>query len=415
LLHLPGLETSCKRTPGPWAADDSGFYFTADEGREFSGLFFYDRVTGTAVPVAEPDWDVTEPTGDREGRRLLYSVNEDGFTRPYLQDLTSGDMIALPPALGEGVIATYAISPDGNKLACRMSAANLAPECYVHDLVAGTTTRLTYSLLGGIDEADLRVPELVRFPTFDGRLIPGWLYKPRDLAAGARIPAVLVLHGGPEGQEQPDYGPQYQYLLDQGIAVLAPNIRGSTGYGKTYQRLILRDWGGGDLKDLEACAQYLRSLPWVDPERIAVMGGSYGGFATLQAVTRLPEYWACGVDFCGPSNLVTLTRSVPPTWRAMLKDWVGDPEEDREMLVERSPITYVDNVRCPLLVLQGAMDPRVVKAESDQMVERLRDRGIPVEYLVFEDEGHGLTKRHNLLAGTRAMSGYLVKHLKPQA
>jgi dipeptidyl aminopeptidase/acylaminoacyl peptidase len=195
------------------------------------------------------------------------------------------------------------------------------------------------------------------------------------------------------------------------IGVLATNIRGSTGYGKTYQKLIHRDFGGADLLDWEHAALYLRGLPWVDPARLGVFGGSYGGFATLSCVTRLPEYWAAAVDIVGPSNLITFARAVPPAWKRMMKQWVGDPDEDAEMLRERSPITYVDNVRAPLLVIQGANDPRVVKPESDQMVERLRELGRTVEYMVFDDEGHGFTKTANSLKALKASAEWLEKHL----
>lgn len=193
--------------------------------------------------------------------------------------------------------------------------------------------------------------------------------------------------------------------------MLAPKIRGSTGYGKSYQLLIHRDWGGGELRDIEASAHYLQRLEWVDPRRLAIHGGSFGGFATLSAMTRLPQYWACGVDIVGPSNLVTFVRAVPPYWRHMTTRWVGDPDQDREVLMERSPITYVYNLSAPLMILQGARDPRVVKAESDQMVERLRALGREVKYHVFEDEGHGFTKRANQMRAYRLISDFLFRHL----
>jgi len=224
---------------------------------------------------------------------------------------------------------------------------------------------------------------------------------------------VLSIHGGPEAQEQATYSYNglYQYWLNQGLGVLAPNIRGSTGYGISYQKLIHRDFGGSDLKDIEYAAKYLQSLDWVDKNRVAIFGGSYGGFAVLSALTRLPEYWAVGVDIVGPSNLVTFTKNVPSFWKPIMKEWVGDPEEDRDMLMERSPITYVDHVRAPLLVIQGANDPRVVKSESDQMVERIRKNGGDVRYYIDEEEGHGATRRENLLVWLKLVAGYLDEQL----
>jgi dipeptidyl aminopeptidase/acylaminoacyl peptidase len=346
-------------------------------------------------------------------RRLVWVVDEDGISRFHARDLETGRDLEVAE-LPAGWCLHLAVAPGGRRLAALIGTATRPFDVYVAELGpvgngAGPATRLTESFLGGIPEAELVEPELVRYPTFDGRQVPAWLYRPRG--AAAPTPALVSIHGGPEFQERPGASSSfafYQYLLSRGIAVLAPNIRGSTGYGKTYQRLIHRDWGGGDLRDIEASARYLCSLPWVDP---AVYGGSFGGFATLSAMTRLPQYWACGVDLVGPSNLVTFVRAVPPHWRRMTTRWVGDPDADRELLLERSPITYVEQVRAPLMVLQGAHDPRVVQPESDQMVARLRELGREVEYHVFEDEGHGFTKRANQLRAYRLIGDFLSRHL----
>lgn len=193
--------------------------------------------------------------------------------------------------------------------------------------------------------------------------------------------------------------------------MLAPNIRGSIGYGRTYQQLIFRDWGGGDLADLRCAVEWLRAQDWVDPDRIGVYGGSYGGFAALSCLTRLPEYWAAGVAVASAANLVSWTRSVPPTWHRLMARWVGDPETEEDFLLAHSPITYVDQLTAPLLMLQGAKDPRAVVAESDQLVARLRERDRPVEYVVFEDEGHGFTRRANLLRAMELTAGWFTRHL----
>src|SRR5690606_946879 len=177
-----------------------------------------------------------------------------------------------------------------------------SPEVYVVELATGQARRLTDNMLGGLSPEDLVAPELIRYPSTDDLRVPAWIYRPR---VAGRLPVVLSIHGGPEAQERPKYTPLYQYLCSRGIAVMAPNIRGSTGYGKRYQRLIHRDWGGGDLRDLDHAVRWLRAQDWVDPDRIGVFGGSYGGFATLSCVTRLPDYWAAAVDIVGASNLVT--------------------------------------------------------------------------------------------------------------
>ncbi|MGH2514231.1 MAG: S9 family peptidase [Ktedonobacterales bacterium] len=401
--------------PGPWLPDSSGFYVLLDRGREFKGVALYELASGELRWVLAPEWDIENLALSADGRRMVWVQNESGASQLYLRD---GDETALRVVgLPRGVIEALDLSPDGTTLALRINAATAPAEIYVvtlGDLYARETPllrRLTYGMLGGLTPDDLSAPELVSFPTFDGREIPAWLYRPRGVSEHHQGALLISIHGGPESQERVEYRAFYQYLLKRGIAVLAPNIRGSTGYGASYQKLIHRDWGGAELKDIEAAAQYARTLPWVAAHRIGVYGGSFGGFATLSAVSRLPEYWAAAVDIVGPSNLLTFVRSVPPTWRRMMADWVGDPESDADMLRERSPITYVADVRAPLLVLQGANDPRVVKAESDQMVERLRHGGRDVEYVVFDDEGHGFAKRANQLRGYWLAAEFLVKHL----
>lgn len=396
--------------PVAWMAGGT-LLLASNQGREFTGLAALDpRRPGELRWVYAPDWDIEEGDVDPEGRLAAVVVNEAGLSRLRLLDVEGGRVLQ-EHAVPAGVVSTVKLSHDGRQAALFIGTASRPPEVHVLDLTSGRLTRVTHSMLGGIPEDEMVQPELVHFQTFDGRHIPAWLYRPRGASPSSPAPVLLSIHGGPEAQERPVYSAFYQYLLSRGIGVLAPNIRGSTGYGLSYERLIHRDFGGGDLKDIEAAARYLHSLPWVNALRLGVYGGSYGGFATLSAVTRLPRYWAAAVDVVGPSNLVTFARSVPPTWRRFMKQWVGDPEEDREMLIERSPITYVDQVQAPLLVLQGQNDPRVVKAESDQMVQRLRELGKTVEYEVFEDEGHGFTRRANQLKAFRLAASFLERFL----
>jgi dipeptidyl aminopeptidase/acylaminoacyl peptidase len=424
-IHLVDLDSGTSReltpheddalfVPGPWAADGSGFYFGTDSGSEFRSLAYYTLESDTYDWVEEPTHDVDDAAISADGRVLGWLVNDRGYDRLRLRELAGGRDLP-EPELPEGARPhltgtepPLALSPDGSHAAVIVSAPRRPPEAWVVETETGRTWPVTDSRLGGLVEDDLVDIELVRFPTFDGRDIPAWLYRPE---VDGKAPVVLSIHGGPESQERPVYQPLYQYLLSRGIGVLATNIRGSTGYGKTYQRLVQRDWGGGDMKDWEHAAKWLQEQDWVDPERIGVYGGSYGGFAVLTCVTRLPDYWAAAVDIFGPANLVTFAKAVPPTWRRFIARFVGDPETEADFLMERSPITYVENVKTPLLVIQGATDPRVVKSESDQMVERLRELGREVEYVVFDDEGHGFTKRPNELKAYRLAAEWLEQHL----
>ncbi|HET7568660.1 MAG TPA: S9 family peptidase [Gaiellaceae bacterium] len=409
--ELTPHEGQVKFLPGPWAADGSGFYVVTDEGREFQGLAFQ-RLDGSREWVEAPECDVEEVSGSADGRVLAWTENVDGWGRLRLRDVERGEDLPapkLPQGLGTAYGASgLSLSRDGSRAALVWDQPGRPPEVYVVETATGEARPVTESRLAGFARLRLREPELVAYPSFDGREIPAWLYRPEGEAPA---PFVLAVHGGPEAQERPVYRPVYQYLLSRGIGVLATNIRGSTGYGKTYQTLIHHDWGGGDLEDWRHAAEWLRARDFVDGDRLGVYGGSYGGFATLTCVTRLPEYWAAAVDIVGPSNLVTFARAVPPQWRRFMAQWVGDPDTEEDFLRERSPITYVDRVRAPLLVIQGARDPRVVKPESDQMVERLRELGREVEYEVFEDEGHGFTRYTNEIRGYRLTCEWLERHL----
>ena len=397
--------------PGPWAQDSSGFHLVTNQGREFSGLAFY-SLDGDGIEWLEtPEREIEDLAGTPDGRVIAWLENEDGWSRLRIRDAETGRDLP-DPQLPDGTISPLGsgltLSPDGSYAAIVWHSPRRAPELYAIETATGRAKRLTDSMLGGLRERDLVSPELISYPTFDGRQVPAWLFKPRKRG---RIPVVLSIHGGPQAQERPVYNGFYQYLVSRGIAVLATNIRGSTGYGKTYQRLITHDWGGGDVKDWDHAAKWLLEQPWVDAKRVGVFGGSYGGFASLSCMTRLPDYWAAGVDVFGPSNLVTFAKAVPPTWRRFIAKEVGDTETEVDFLMERSPITYVENVKAPLLVIQGATDPRVVKAESDQMVEKLRSLGREVEYFVFDDEGHGFTRRTNQIRAFRLSADWLERHL----
>jgi dipeptidyl aminopeptidase/acylaminoacyl peptidase len=424
-VHLVDVEAGTSREltphdddglffPGAWAPDGSGFYLVTDEGSEFRGLAFYDLETDRYEWVEEPTQDVEDLKVSHDGRLLAWLVNDDGHARLRLRDLETGRDLPAPqlpdgarPHL-TGDEPPLALSPDCSRAALILSTPRRPPEAWVVDVESGAARPLTDSRVGGLREDDLVDVELISFPSYDGRDIPAWLYRP---PVDGKVPVVVSIHGGPEAQERPVYQPLYQYLLSRGIAVLATNIRGSTGYGKSYQRLIQRDWGGGDLQDWDHAVRWLREQDWVDADRLGVCGGSYGGFAVLTCVTRLPDYWAAAVDIFGPSNLVTFAKAVPPTWKRFIARFVGDPETEAEFLMERSPITYVENVKTPLLVIQGATDPRVVKGESDQMVEKLKSLGREVEYVVFDDEGHGFTKRTNELKAYGLTAEWLERHL----
>ena len=345
-------------------------------------------------------------------------TNENGYFTIYFRDRIHWTPLRRPLKTGGVLYAgmydprEYAelvrFSPDSKRLCFVLSMPTRPREIYSLEIRKGVPVQCTNGFVGNIPARDMTNPEAVTFPSFD-REIPALLYKP-GIGGRTKVPAVIWMHGG-LSQEQGDYYGPYQYLLKRGICVLAPNIRGSGGYGKTYRRLMHGDWGGADLKDIESAAKYLLSLSWIDPERIGISGSSLGGFHVLSAISRLPRYWRVAAEGCGPSNLVAATLGAPEGYREYLRDWIGDPGTQKDFLLERSPTTYLDNVRCPLQVIQGGNDVWVPKSASDNVVEKLKSRGHDVEYIVYPDEGHDFTKTKNRNSALNATCEFLCKHL----
>lgn len=397
--------------PLGFSAGGQGVYFVTDRGRDYRGLALGAADGGDWRYLYAPDHDIQSAAVSPDGARVAVVENVDGYALVRVVD--SGGRVENVDALARGFARSVGWSPDGAALFAIVDDPCRPAELYRVKVATGRARMLTDSWVGAVARDALVVPGLARIPGGDpGVEVPVFVYRPHGAGPGAPVPVLLSIHGGPESQESAAYSAFYQSLLAAGIGVVAPNIRGSTGFGIGYQKRILRDWGGGELRDLAAVSRYMAGLDWVRPDRMAVFGGSFGGFATLSVASRLPEFgWAAAVSLCGPSNLVSFARSVPPSWKAVMRDWVGDPDDDRELLVERSPLTYAAQVRAPLFILQGALDPRVVEAESAQMVEAVRRAGGEVRYDVYPDEGHGFVKEANNRNAFEDIEDFLEEHL----
>lgn len=278
-------------------------------------------------------------------------------------------------------------------------------------------TPLSSERVLGISEEYLSQGEDASYTSFDGLRISARLYMPSKLLGFEEpYPLVLYVHGGPQSQERPDFTwfsmPLIQYLTLNGIAVFVPNVRGSTGYGLKFMKMVDRDWGGKDAQDQVEGLKALEKDPRIDSSRRGVIGRSYGGYMTLTLVSKFPDLWKAGVDMFGPYNLITFINRLPPSWRTHFYLSVGHPDKDKDFLLERSPSTYMDNVKCAMLMIQGRNDPRVVEKETSDVVERLRSRGVPVEYLVFEDEGHDVIKFKNRVTCYNKITSFFMQHLK---
>jgi dipeptidyl aminopeptidase/acylaminoacyl peptidase len=397
-----------------YTPDGQALYIITDLRADFLYIARLDLQTLALTPIVTVDWDIEAIDLSRDGSQLAYLVNAGGSSTLHVLDLATNSTRTAPLAAVPGVVAYYdehiAFSEDGQQLAFSYTSATQTSDVYLWHLDNHTLQPVTRSSHGGIPRESFRAPELIHYPTFDERSIPAWLYKPA--AAAARLPVVVIVHGGPESQFVPYFHFLVQYLLHQGYAVLAPNVRGSTGYGKTYSQLDNVRKRMDSVADLAHAAHWLRQQPELDPERIAVYGGSYGGFMVLAALTTYPDLWAAGVDLVGPSNFVTFLEHTSEYRRAHREAEYGSLEHDREFLESIAPMNHLDQIRAPLMVLHGANDPRVPLSEAQQLVATLRARDVPVEFLVFDDEGHGIVKLKNKLVAYPAIVQFLDQHLR---
>jgi dipeptidyl aminopeptidase/acylaminoacyl peptidase len=313
--------------------------------------------------------------------------------------------------LPTGVCELSAFSVDGLQAAITVNGPRHNPDVWVADLARGKARQLTRSIQAGVPQASFVEPELLRYPSFDGLAIAGFLYRPLMAQPGDKLRVLFIVHGGPESQTQASFGPLTQYFVNRGYAVFAPNVRGSTGYGKRFSHLDDVDKRMDAVADLAYGARYLIEHGIADPQRVAVYGGSYGGFMVLAALTQYPELWAAGIDVVGIANFITFLQNTGPWRRDLRIAEYGHPDTDRDLLQQISPIKHVHRIKAPLMVIHGANDPRVPVSEAEQIVAALRARDVPVVYRRYEDEGHGLSKLANRLDAYVKMADFLDQYL----
>jgi dipeptidyl aminopeptidase/acylaminoacyl peptidase len=414
LRNLTPHAGEMRNTPQAFSPDGRWLYYLTDEGHEFSALARIDLASRRHDVVETLDWDIDFAAFSPRGRYLALGINRDARTEIRIRDFASGAEVPLP-RLPAGEITSIAFSRDERSLAFYLNGSRTPSDLFVVTLGGTEARQLTRNLSPRIDPGQLVDAEVVRFRSYDGTEIPGILYRPLGAAPAARVPALVFVHGGPGGQSRVGYSGLIQYLVNHGYAIFAINNRGSSGYGKTFFAMDDRRHGEADLDDCVDGKRMLAGTGWVDPVRIGIMGGSYGGYMVLAALAFRPDAFVAGVDLFGVANWVRTLESIPPYWesfRVALYREMGDPASDGERLRRISPLFHADRIRRPLMVLQGANDPRVLKVESDEMVAAARGAGATVEYVVFDDEGHGFEKKENLLRGYRGILEFLDRHLR---
>jgi dipeptidyl aminopeptidase/acylaminoacyl peptidase len=388
--------------PPAWLPDGGSFLFATSVGRDTAAIARYDVAARTWDVVLESQWDLA-PLVDDAGTQLLVHENADGYSRLELRDPRTLEVrreVAVP---GRGVVSDTVFSGDGGLLAFHFTSSLKPGDVWLHDTVAGETRRLTTSP-SEVSPSHLVEPELHRFESFDGESVPVFLYELEDRYPA---PVVIWIHGGPESQLRPTWNALHQYFVARGFAVAAPNVRGSTGYGKRYEHLDDVEKRLDSVHDLAALHDWLETRRGIDASRAVLFGGSYGGYMVLAGLAFHAERWAAGVDIVGISSLVTFLENTSDYRRAYREREYGSLERDRELLESVSPITRVEEIRAPLFIVHGANDPRVPLSEAEQLHRELVARGVPCELLVYPDEGHGLQKLKNRLDAYPRVAAFL--------
>ena len=366
-----------------------------------------------AKPGGDGGWNVDGVAIHEESRRVVYSRNVDGYTKIAVGELVEPDRIDPFPApdLPDGVAGGVSFGPDGDRFAITATGSTHTANVYLVDATTGESERWTAASTAGIPPDTFVEPELVHYPTFDDRKIPAFFSVPETEPPDGGYPVVVDIHGGPESQRRPSFASVKQYLLNNGYAVFEPNVRGSSGYGKAYAALDDVEKRMDSVADVEAGVEWLHDHPEVDPDSVVAMGGSYGGFMVLAALTEYPELWAAGVDIVGIANFVTFLENTGEWRRELREAEYGSLDADREFLASISPINNIEAIESPLFVLHGANDPRVPVGEAEQIVEQAREQGVPVRKLIFDDEGHGFSKLENRLEAYREVVDFLAEHV----
>ncbi len=395
--------------------DDGALLYSTDDGSEFSYLMKYNIADGTREKVMERDWDISGSYYTEKGTYRVTYINQDARNVIEIEEVATGNPLELPTLEGMSV-NSVSFSLDESQMRFYAGDSNAPSNLFTYDLGSGAVQQLSNVLNPEIDPTHLVKAEVVRYPSFDGLEIPAIYYKPHQASEDSPVPALVWVHGGPGGQSRQGFSSLIQYLVNHGYAVLAVNNRGSSGYGKTFYQMDDQNHGDKDLKDCIAGKDWLAGQPDIDADKIGIIGGSYGGYMTMAALTFTPEEFDVGVNIFGVTNWIRTLRSIPPWWEsfkdALYKE-MGDPySADSVRLRAISPLFHTEQVTKPLIVLQGSQDPRVLQVESDEIVAGVRQNGVPVEYVLFEDEGHGFLKKENQIEGYSKILEFLDTYLK---
>jgi dipeptidyl aminopeptidase/acylaminoacyl peptidase len=395
--------------------NDENYFYTTNYDSEFYYLMSYNLKNGERSTVYKTNWDVAFSYLSKNNSYRVIAVNEDAQNKLTIKNMSDQSDLNLI-GFENMNINSVGFSDDEKLLRVSAGSPNSPGDIYTYELSTNKLNKITSNLNSNVNPKDLVNAEVIRYESFDGLEIPAILYKPHSASKKNKVPALVWVHGGPGGQSRIGYRALIQYLVNHGYAILAVNNRGSSGYGKTFYSLDDLNHGEDDLQDCVWGKKWLQNQDYINPDKIGIIGGSYGGFMTMAAMTFEPEEFKVGVNIYGVTNWIRTLRSIPAYWestRESLYKEMGNPyTEDSLRLYNISPLFHAKNIKNPVMVLQGANDPRVLQIESDEMVQEARDAGAYVEYVLFEDAGHGFIKKEQQIEGNEKILTFLENYLK---
>jgi dipeptidyl aminopeptidase/acylaminoacyl peptidase len=396
--------------------DGKQILITGNAANGYDNVGLLDVTTKKIKWLTQDKWEVAGGSFSPDGKSVTWTANVDGNTAVFMHSLSDGKSTALPLPKGVNTLggSDTSFSKDGGRLLYYHNGPDAPNDLWVYSAGDSKEQQITHSLVAGVRAEDMVQPYLVHYPSKDGKwTISAFVYVPFNLPRNGQHPAIVLVHGGPTSQTVNSFNRLAQYMVNQGYLVMAPNYRGSTGYGKEFQKANLFDMGGGDLQDVLAAADWMKQTGYVDPKKLILMGGSYGGYMTMMGVTKAPEIWAAGVPIVPFVNWTTEIQNEDGVLREGDLATMGDPEKNKALLDDRSPINFIDRVKAPLLLLAGGNDPRCPKSEAQQVVDAIKKRGGVVEYKVYENEGHGFSKVENQIDAYKRVADFLKAHVPP--
>ncbi len=399
-----------------FSPDGKKLLITSDAANGYENVGLLDIASKKISWLTGDKWEISGADFSPDGKYLTWTANVEGNTDIYLHNIVAGKTTALPlpNGLNEPVGGHSAFSPDGSRLLYNHNGPNAPGDLWVYQLATGKSQQITHSLVAGVRPEDMIEPFLVHYPSRDGKwTISAFVYVPYNMVRNGQNAAIVYVHGGPAVQTVNSFSRIIQHMVNQGYMVIAPNYRGSTGYGKKFQHANLFDMGGGDLQDVLAAADFIKQTGYLDPRKIVLMGGSYGGYLTMMGVTKAPDVWAAGVPIVPFVNWFTEIQNEDPVLQQSDLATMGDPEKNKDLFHDRSPIFFVDQIKAPLFLLAGGNDPRCPEEEAQQVVDAIKKRGGAVEYKIYENEGHGFARVENQIDAYKRVSDFLKAHVPP--